>query len=282
MLIVNGDPISRDQIRIEVGRLRRALEESGHQVTPEEIIAIREEAEWNLIDRALLTQEVARLSLQATTEEIDSQLRDLRPAGVGVAGCRFGADSSDLREEMSRRIGIDKLFDRWSQQAAPPSQRQIRAVYEASRDKLWAPEAVFVRQIVRNVHHPDEREPAREVLQNVLESLSAGGNFGHLAQTFSDCPADGGALGYIVRGEMVPEFEDVVFALDLNRHSPIFETRFGFHIALVTAKRPAGRLPFADAAPAIDNNLRRAALEKEMGKRLDSLRSSASIGRSPS
>ncbi len=255
------------------------MEESGREVTPEMSIVLREEAEQTLIDRVLLTQEAERLGLQATAEEIESHLASMTLSAGGVAGCRAEANTRELRAEVARRAGIDKLFDRWTQQATRPTRRQVRTVYESRREEFWTPETVFVRQIVRNVHHPDERDTARAVLEGVLVALAAGADFGELATTWSDCPEDGGALGYISRGQMVPEFDEVVFALELNRHSPVFETRFGFHIALVTEKRPAGPVSLSDATPAIEDALQRAAVETEFGKRLDALRAAASIER---
>ena len=277
--LVNGVTISREQIRAEAARLRREIEESGGEVTPEMSMALREEAEQTLIDRVLLTQEAERLSLQATTEEIESHLASMTLSAGGVAGCRAEANTRELRAEVARRAAIDKLFDRWTQQAAPSTRRQVRAVYKSRRDEFWTPETVFVRQIVRNVQHPDERDSARAVLDGALDALAAGADFGELAKTWSDCPEDGGALGYISRGRMVPEFDDVVFALELNRHSPVFETRFGFHIALVNERRPAGPVSLSDATPAIEDGLRRAAMETEFGKWLDALRAAASIER---
>ena len=55
-----------------------------------------------------------------------------------------------------------------------------------------------------------------------------------LAKTSSDCPSapEGGDLGRFSRGELVPELENVVFALKPGEVSPVVDSPFGFHIIL--------------------------------------------------
>jgi protein-disulfide isomerase len=55
-----------------------------------------------------------------------------------------------------------------------------------------------------------------------------------LARENSDCPSapDGGELGRFTRGELVPEFEAVLFTLAPGQISSVVETPFGYHIIL--------------------------------------------------
>jgi len=45
---------------------------------------------------------------------------------------------------------------------------------------------------------------------------------------------------------MVEEFDELAFRLDKGETSPIFETRFGFHIVRVLDRRPAGIAPLGE------------------------------------
>lgn len=60
------------------------------------------------------------------------------------------------------------------------------------------------------------------------------GVFAELAREKSDCPsaAQGGELGRITRGDLVPEFEDALFTLKVGEISAVVETPFGYHIIL--------------------------------------------------
>ena len=63
-------------------------------------------------------------------------------------------------------------------------------------------------------------------------------DFGKLAKEYSTCPskAKGGDLGFFYRGQMVKEFNDVVFTGELNKvHGPV-QTQFGYHLIEITSR----------------------------------------------
>ena len=65
--------------------------------------------------------------------------------------------------------------------------------------------------------------------------------FAELAKANSDCPSGtrGGDLGFFTHGQMVPEFDKAAFELPVGKVSDIVKTSFGYHIILVTEKKPA-------------------------------------------
>jgi len=78
-----------------------------------------------------------------------------------------------------------------------------------------------------------------EELCNELKTRIANGEkFEELAKEYSQCPsgANGGELGTFHQGEMVPEFDKVVFNDDINVvHGPV-KTQFGYHLLETTAR----------------------------------------------
>lgn len=78
-------------------------------------------------------------------------------------------------------------------------------------------------------------EDARALLTSIADSISSGQvAFGEAAARHSSCPssAQGGSLGGFVRGQMVPEFDEVAFNLEPGEVSEVFATSYGFHIIL--------------------------------------------------
>ncbi len=78
-------------------------------------------------------------------------------------------------------------------------------------------------------------EDARTLLTLIADSSSNGQlTFGEAAARHSSCPssAQGGSLGGFVRGQMVPEFDEVAFNLEPGEISEVFSTAYGFHIIL--------------------------------------------------
>ena len=72
-------------------------------------------------------------------------------------------------------------------------------------------------------------------LKNQIES---GSDFAEIVQAHSNCPSkmQGGALGSFGRGQMVQEFEEVVFNAELNKVQGPVKTQFGYHLVEVTKR----------------------------------------------
>lgn len=79
----------------------------------------------------------------------------------------------------------------------------------------------------------------RDQCENLLNQIKNGSSaFEDLAREHSLCPSgeQGGDLGEFSPGQMVPEFDKVVFNEAVNEvHGPV-ETQFGFHLVEVTSR----------------------------------------------
>lgn len=79
------------------------------------------------------------------------------------------------------------------------------------------------------------KDEARALAQQLHKQLLEGkSDIAQLAREKSDCPSapDGGELGRFTRGELVPQFEEVLFTMAPGQMSSVVETPFGFHIIL--------------------------------------------------
>ncbi|WP_259779643.1 peptidylprolyl isomerase [Aestuariispira ectoiniformans] len=81
------------------------------------------------------------------------------------------------------------------------------------------------------------KEEAQELIQKLKTDVEGGADFADLAKEYSDCPSgqSGGELGVFGKGQMVPEFEDAAFSLDVGAVSDVVETAFGYHLVQRTA-----------------------------------------------
>lgn len=79
-----------------------------------------------------------------------------------------------------------------------------------------------------------------ESLCNELKTrIEEGEDFGSLAREYSSCPSgkQGGELGSFGRGQMVPEFDHVVFSAPVNQVQGPVKTQFGYHLLEVTSRQ---------------------------------------------
>jgi len=85
----------------------------------------------------------------------------------------------------------------------------------------------------RHILVPDE-----ETCQKLKDDIEGGADFAAIAKEHSQCPsgAKGGDLGTFSKGQMVPEFDQVVFNNELTTvHGPV-KTQFGYHLLEITAR----------------------------------------------
>jgi len=78
----------------------------------------------------------------------------------------------------------------------------------------------------------------KEACEDLKSQIEAGADFAELAGKHSECPSgkQGGDLGEFSRGQMVPEFDKVVFEEDVGKvHGPV-QTQFGFHLVEITSR----------------------------------------------
>jgi peptidyl-prolyl cis-trans isomerase C len=73
---------------------------------------------------------------------------------------------------------------------------------------------------------------------DLIQQLESGADFEQLATEHSNCPSgqSGGDLGEFSQGQMVPEFDHVVFEESIGEiHGPV-ATQFGYHIIEITSR----------------------------------------------
>jgi parvulin-like peptidyl-prolyl isomerase len=270
---VNGEMIYADEIRARMASMRAQAESSGQELSAEDRFALRPQAIEDLIDRLLLRQEAARLKLQPTPQEIDATLAEVAPRLDGTEGCRADAADVESRDDIAARIMVDRLLARWFDGVRPPKMHEMKEYYRKNQESFHTPELIAASHIVKHV--ADGAEAGEAVLNEVRNAILAGEDFADAAKRISDCPENGGDLGYFPRGVMVSDFDEVAFAAPVGEVTAPFQTQFGWHIVLVRDRRPPGIRAFDEVAGNIQNGLLRDKQEREVGEKLGALRSKA-------
>src|SRR5947209_162198 len=196
-----------------------------------------------VIERTLLRQEALKDPEPLPAEAVEEAVNAL-PPGSGVS-----------REEVEIRLRLDRFLQKLTERVPAPKQKEVGDYYKKYKEQFILPESAHVSHIVKNVTETTDEQTALAIMQEAEAELKRNVPFAEVADRYSDCPGSGGDLGYFPLGEMVEEFDEVVFALTPNEISGIFHTRFGFHIAMLHDRKPAGLRGLADVKQDIERML---------------------------
>jgi len=134
-------------------------------------------------------------------------------------------------KKMTEQILVQALIQREILDKVAVNDEEVSEYYEQNKGSFTEKEQIHLYNILLE---------SEEEAQDILEQLKAGGDFSEIAKEKSTGPsaAQGGDLGYLTKGTVIPEIEEVVFALELEELSEVVKTDFGFHILKITEKKP--------------------------------------------
>ena len=155
----------------------------------------------------------------------------------------------------------------------------VREFYEKNKAQIHPPERVHLRHILvmvdPKVATPADKAKAREKADGLLKRVQAGEDFAKLAQESSEDPGKpaGGDIGWIVRGQTPPSFEQAAFALAKpNELSPVVESPFGFHLLQLVERQKPGTVPYEQIKGRITDLLKQQEAQKQIHERIRELR----------
>lgn len=141
----------------------------------------------------------------------------------------------ELRPKIKEQLLIEQQKNKITEnvQITPKEIRQF--FQQIPADSLpFLPAEVEVYQIVIIPKPSNEsKEKAKAKLKNIRSQILAGSAFEDMAKFYSEdieSAKQGGSLGEFKKGQMVPEFDEVVFSLKEGEISEVFETPYGYHI----------------------------------------------------
>jgi len=268
--IVNGERIETAEIEAEADRLRPQYEsyvQGSPGSGPEQL------AEWareNLIERALFRQAAREMNVELPQAEIDKAYENEKDHAGDTP-------EAELKADIELRMRVERLIAENNAKVPGPTEQELKDFYEEHKEEMIVPEQIRAGHIVKHVNADADKQAAFEAILEIKMKLDAGEAFEDLATEHSDCPDRAGDLGWFSRGQMVEEFEDVVFAMKAGEVSDIFLTQFGYHIARVDDRRAAKTLPFQEVRDRIAAELveqKRGAAAEEF---IDALKAKATI-----
>ena len=244
--IVGNQIILKSEIETNYQELK-ASSTLGENVTKESILRL-------LIEEKLITEKAERDDITASDGEIEMQLERVMQNIIAQfptyqdflqvlqkEGLSVDELKERYRDQIAKQVVRDKLLQQEVFSQIDVSEYEKRQYFETHLDSFPdRPKMVRIAEIsIKPAMGSESLDEALKKIENIQDELNKGADFETLAQTYSDCPsaAQGGDLGYFARGQMVPEFEEAAFALEIGEVSEPVLTEFGYHLIRVDDKR---------------------------------------------
>jgi len=143
---------------------------------------------------------------------------------------------------------IDRLLDE-EVDTPQPDEAACRRYFEQNRSRFRGEDRARLRHILLPAHPEDleERERVKQTAETLINQLKTDpAAFGELARQHSACPSreQDGDLGWIGRGQTVPELEDTVLSLAVGLAERPVESRYGWHVVEVLERHAGEPQPF--------------------------------------
>lgn len=189
---VNGKEISQQDVFKFLNEIDPQVAQQFN--TPEGVQKIVEE---------LINQELIYLDAKENKIDEDKEYKDLL---------------EESKKALLKSYALNKLIS-----VVDPSEEELKKYYEEHKEHFKKPEARVASHIL-----VEDKEKADEIFKELEEGLG----FEEAASKYSTCPSkdNGGSLGEFGRGQLVPEFENHAFSMDIGGISKPVKTEFGYHI----------------------------------------------------
>ena len=285
--VVNGVEISRADFDAEISRARQQFARLGQPISGTRLSEIKKDVLENLIGRELLYQTSQKHGIKVDEAAINNQLAMLKKrfpseAEFNKVLSKNNLSEAAIRAQLERNMAIKEFIDKQFVQKVTISDKESKAYYESNPEYFKQPEQVQASHILIKIDSEadeSQKAQARKKIEKIQKRLQKGEDFAALAKEFSQCPsnAKGGDLGYFQRGQMVPPFEQVAFALKPGAVSDIVETRFGYHLIKVIDKKSETTIPYKDVKDKLEQHLKQEKIQKEVTLYVEKLKEKAKV-----
>jgi len=257
-LKVHGQPVVIDKIVAVVGDkaiLFSDVEAQALQMQAQSGVSdstIRCNVLEDIIIQKLLLNQAEKDSVTVSDEQVDAELNKKIRYFVNQIGsvekleAYLGKSIIKIKDDFKERIRDQLVVQQMQSKIAGDlkvTPAEVKTYFDnIPQDSLPLIESeIQVAQILKKPPVNEvERQRVKRELMDIKRKIADGKSFASMAAFYSEDPGSavkGGDLGFVGRGEMVPEFEAAAFALKGKEISDVIETTYGFHIIQLIERR---------------------------------------------
>ncbi|MBI1992467.1 MAG: SurA N-terminal domain-containing protein, partial [Candidatus Omnitrophica bacterium] len=216
--IVNDEVITE----ADVASQAQALLDDQEAGTPSETLSpeMQHAALRRLIEQRLILQEAKRSGISVSGDQVLEHLKEIRDRFESEEAFRASLAESGLSEEQLKgnlrdQLMTRQLIDREVRSAIQVSPQEVARAIAEHPELARSGDRVRASHILIRVSPNASEEKARGLVEDLHRQLSAGADFSTLAKRYSEDPhrEEGGAMGWVAQGELLPELDAVLFSL---------------------------------------------------------------------
>ncbi|MEW6107628.1 MAG: peptidylprolyl isomerase [Nitrospirota bacterium] len=198
-----------------------------------------------LINVRLQLQEAKNLGIGVTAEELDEAIENIKKkysmddAGFKGSLEKEGYTIEGYRKRLGEQIIIGKITNHLINSKILVTDEDVKKFMEQNRDISYAADSYRISQILfKRPKNEVDKGGIEEKASVALQRINTGENFGDIAKQYSEdvSAGSGGDMGFIKKGDMSKEFNDVLANMKPGDVSRPFWTEKGLHIIKLEEK----------------------------------------------
>ncbi len=200
-------------------------ETSAGNITQAELYEAMKDRFGEEVLRELVYEKVLSENYEITDEEVQERLDELKMQLGPEFDMAMAQSGFKNEEQLTQTLRLSMLQEKAAMESVEITEEDIQKHYDEMKPELRASHILV-----------EDEETAKEL----KKKLDEGADFAELATEYSTDPGsaqNGGDLEWFGSGDMLTEFEEAAYNLEINEISEPVESMYGYHIIMVTDKK---------------------------------------------
>ena len=288
--MVNNDIITLSELNTALKPYEDKIEEAGYSKDKKEklLFKIRQDMLGRLIDEKLTDQEVGRLGIKVSDQEVDAAIERIKSSQLMTqedlekALEKDGLSLDAYREKIRREIMRPKLINYSVKSKIIITDEDVKAYYDAHQDQYGGEKKFHLSNILIlcDPHASQEiKENKLAAITEIKNLLDQGESFHEVARSYSEAPnaGDGGELGLFTLDVLSDQLRKTVLSLEEGTYTDVMETGQGYQIFFLDRIETTPGKKLEEVSETISSQLYEKRVEKRFKSWIDSLRENSHI-----
>ncbi len=285
LVVVNDDVITEEDLSVGLNQIISDLQKeySGNELKAKTEEA-RKEYLNQMIEDKLILQEAKRRGVIVDESEIEDRFKEVKSKFPSEEVFysevqKAGLSTEVLKKRYKDNIMMGRLVSHEVKDKVVVTPFEIEQYYKEHSQELISPEAVHIRTIMLRYEGKESEALTKQKADDIMRLIKEGRDFGELAKLYSQGirSEEGGDFGFVEKGQMREDFDNVIFSLKEGEVSAPLKTDTGYFIFKVEEKRQSKPLSMAEARDDIENTIYRQKAQKRYEEWMAKLKRDAFI-----